>query len=87
MLETTTAELARDFGSYLAKVEQGESVLIREGGRKVARLVPETEFLGGEQFAKLFERYKPDALDKAAADEIEKNIIQINQEAESDLAH
>ena len=87
MIETSATELVRDFASYLAKVESGQSVLIRKHGRTVARLVPGSDFMDAEGFAKVFANYKPDALDKAAADEIEKNIARINQEAERDLAH
>lgn len=40
MEEMTVTEVARNFAAVIAKVEAGEEVVIRKGGREVARLVP-----------------------------------------------
>jgi antitoxin (DNA-binding transcriptional repressor) of toxin-antitoxin stability system len=87
MIEATTMELEHDLQGYLAKVEEGESVVILREGRAVARLLPGLGFMEGKEFAKLFADYQPDELDKAAAEEIEKHIAEMNMEAERDLDH
>jgi prevent-host-death family protein len=43
MGEMTVTEVARNFAAVIAKVEAGEEVVIRKGGREVARLVPPKE--------------------------------------------
>jgi hypothetical protein len=52
-----------------------------------AKIVRDVDFMDGKEFAKIFKNYKATELDKAAADEIEKNIKRIRREAERDLDH
>jgi prevent-host-death family protein len=78
--------IVRQFGRYLSMVEAGQSIRITKHGRPVARLVPDRSFMSGKEFAQLFAGYKPDALDKAAANEIAKNIAQLDAEADDALA-
>jgi hypothetical protein len=53
----------------------------------VARLVPDRDFMSGKEAAEVFRGYKADALDKAAAEEIARNIRQSDSETDDALAH
>ena len=54
MIESTAANMARHFTEFLAKVERGETIRIRDRGRMVARMVPDCDFMPGQQAAELF---------------------------------
>ena len=79
--------IVRQFGQYLSMVEAGQSIRITKRGRPVARLVPDRAFMSGEEAARLFRGYRPDALDSAAAAEIAQHIAQLDADAENALAH
>lgn len=87
MIEATATALARDFSSYLGKVEHGETVVVRKHGRPVARLVPDSMFMSGRKAADLFRTYKAGKLDRQAADAIEHQIRKLDQESVDALAH
>ena len=87
MKTAESTQVVRSFHKYLSLVEHGESVRIRKHGRAVARLVPDRDFMSGKAAADLFRTYKPDKLDRAAADAIEENIAQLDREADDALAH
>ena len=79
--------VVRKFGQYLDMVEAGQSIRISRRGRPVARLVPERDFMSGKEAAELFRGYRADARDKAAAEEIARNIRQLDAETDDALAH
>jgi antitoxin (DNA-binding transcriptional repressor) of toxin-antitoxin stability system len=84
MIESTAANMARHFTEYLAKVERGETIRIRDQGRMVARMVPDCDFMPGPQAAELFRGHRAD--DEAAsaiADELRK----LHLESEDALDH
>jgi antitoxin (DNA-binding transcriptional repressor) of toxin-antitoxin stability system len=61
MIESTAANMAEHFTEFLAKVERGETIRIRDQGRMVARMVPDCDFMPGPQAAELFRGHRPDA--------------------------
>ncbi len=73
------------FHRFLSMVEHGESVRIRKRGRAVARLVPDCDFMSGEDFARVFDSYKATDLDKAAADEIEQHLNALKRRSREKL--
>ncbi|MHC1762748.1 MAG: type II toxin-antitoxin system Phd/YefM family antitoxin [Verrucomicrobiia bacterium] len=79
--------VVRQFGRYLGMIEAGQSIRITKHGRPVARLVPDPGFMSGKEFAQVFASYRADAVDKATAKEIAKNIAQLNAEVDDALAH
>ncbi len=83
--DSTTVE--QQFEHFLNLVKTGQTIRITKLGRPVARLVPELEFMSGKEFAKLFAGYQADALDKATADEVARNIAQFDAEVDDALAH
>ncbi len=82
MIETTATDLARRLHEFLAKVEHGETVIIRKHGRTVARMVPDTGFMTGKEAVALFRSYRATQLDKQAADAIEANIRAMDAQTE-----
>jgi antitoxin (DNA-binding transcriptional repressor) of toxin-antitoxin stability system len=60
MIEATAENMAEHFAEFLAKVEQGETILIRDQGTIVARMVPDCDFMPGRQAAELFRGHRPD---------------------------
>jgi antitoxin (DNA-binding transcriptional repressor) of toxin-antitoxin stability system len=79
--------ILRKFGRCLSMIEAGQSIRITKHGRSVARLVPDPGFMSGKEFAQLFSDYSADAVDKAAAKQIAKNIAQLDAEVDDALAH
>ena len=61
MIESTAANMAQHFSEFLAKVEHGEIIRIRKQGRTVARMVPDCDFMPGQQAADLFRGHRADA--------------------------
>ena len=61
MIESTAANMAENFTEFLAKVERGETIRIRDHGRMVARMVPDCDFMPGRQAAALFREHRGDA--------------------------
>jgi antitoxin (DNA-binding transcriptional repressor) of toxin-antitoxin stability system len=61
MIESTAANMAQNFTEFLAKVERGETIRIRDQGRMVARMVPDCDFMPGQQAAELFRGHRADA--------------------------
>jgi hypothetical protein len=74
MTTVSATEGANSFHRLLELVERGETVRITKHGRIRAKIVRDVDFMDGKEFAKIFKNYKATELDKAAADEIEKNI-------------
>jgi len=72
MIESTGACTARHFTEFLAKVDQGEAIRIRDGGRMVARFIPDYDFKPG---AALFRDQRTSS---EAADAIAHELKQIN---------
>jgi len=64
-------------------IEAGQSVRITKHGRPVARLVPDHGFMSGKEFAKLFSGYSADAVDKAGAKQIAKNIAKLDADVDN----
>ena len=87
MKTADSTAVVRQFGQYLTLVEAGQSIRITKHGRPVARLVPDRGFMSGKEAAALFRTYRPDKLDRAAADAIADQIAQLDREAEDALAH
>jgi antitoxin (DNA-binding transcriptional repressor) of toxin-antitoxin stability system len=84
MIESTAADMARHFTDFLAKVECGEIIRIRDKGRMVARIVPDCDFMPGKKAAALFRGHRADAeAGKAIAGELRK----LDQESEDALDH
>jgi antitoxin (DNA-binding transcriptional repressor) of toxin-antitoxin stability system len=69
MIESTAANVAEHFPEFLAKVKHGETIRIRDQGRMVARMVPDCDFMPGQQAAELFSGHRADfeAADAIAA--------------------
>lgn len=84
MIESTAANMARHFTEYLAKVERGESIRIRDRGRMVARMVPDCDFMPGPQAAELFRGHRADA---DAANAIAGELGKLDLESENALDH
>lgn len=76
--------MARKFSEYLAKVEHGRSIQVLKHGRAVARLVPDCDFMHGQQAAELFRGHSGDP---AAADAVAREIVRLREEAAGALAH
>jgi hypothetical protein len=74
MIAVSATEGANSFHRLLELVERGETVRITKHGRVRAKIVRDVDFMDGKEFARIFKNYKVTDLDKAAADEIEKNI-------------
>ena len=53
--------MTQHFSEFLAKVEHGEIIRIRKQGRTVARMVPDCDFMPGQQAADLFRGHRADA--------------------------
>lgn len=87
MIDVSTTEAINEFHRLLQKVEHGETVRIRKHGRASARLVPDCDFMTGAAAARLFADYKPSAVDKAAADDIEEAVRRLDAETHHALAH
>jgi prevent-host-death family protein len=87
MIAVTATEGANSFHRLLELVERGETVRITKHGRVRAKIVRDVDSMSGREFAKIFKNYQNTQLDKAAADEIEKNIKMIERQAERDLDH
>ena len=84
MIESTAANLAQHFTEFLAKVERGETIRIRDQGRMVARMVPDCDFIPGQQAAKLFNDHRADA---EAANAIASELRKLDLESENALDH
>ena len=84
MIESTAANMAQHFSEFLAKVERGETIRIRDNGRMVARMVPDCDFMTGPQAAGLFRGHRADA---ESADAIAGELRKLGLEAENDLDH
>jgi len=61
MIESSAANMAQHFTEFLARVERGETIRIRDQGRMVARMVPDCDFMPGPQAAELFMGHRADA--------------------------
>jgi len=61
MIESTAANMARHFNEFLAKVERGETIRIRDRGPMIARMAPDCDFVPGKQAAELFRGHHADA--------------------------
>ncbi len=84
MIESTAANMAQHFTEFLAKVERGETIRIRDQGRMVARMVPDCDFMPGQQAASLFRGHRADS---EAANAIANELRKLDQESENALDH
>jgi antitoxin (DNA-binding transcriptional repressor) of toxin-antitoxin stability system len=84
MIESTAANMARNFTEYLDKVMQGETIRIRSEGRTLARLIPDCDFMPGAEAAELFRDHRADL---QTADAIASELKKIEHESENALAH
>jgi antitoxin (DNA-binding transcriptional repressor) of toxin-antitoxin stability system len=84
MIESTASNMAQHFTEFLAKVERGETIRIRDHGRLVARMVPDCDFMAGHQAAEVFKGHRADA---EAANAIAGELRKIDLESESALDH
>ena len=84
MIESTAANMAQNFTEFLAKVERGETIRIRDRGRMVARMVPDCDFMSGQQAAELFRGHRADA---EAANAIAGELRKLHLESENGLDH
>jgi antitoxin (DNA-binding transcriptional repressor) of toxin-antitoxin stability system len=84
MIESTAANMALHFTELLAKVERGETIRIRDQGRMVARMVPDCDFMPGQQAAELFRGHRADA---EAANAIASELRKLDLESENALDH
>ena len=82
MIESTAANMARHFTEFLGKVERGETIRIRDQGRMVARMVPDCDFMPGQQAAELFRGHRADA---EAANALAGEISKLDLESENAL--
>ena len=82
MIESTAANMAQHFADFLAKVERGETIRIRDQGRMVARMVPDCDFMPGQQAAELFRGHQADA---DAANAIAGELRKLDLESENAL--
>ena len=87
MIEVSVTDAVNGFHRFLGKVERGETVRIRKHGRAFARIVPDSDFMSGADFSKIFADYKADALDQAAASASAANVKKLDEEFEHELAH
>jgi hypothetical protein len=81
MISVTATDAANSFHRLLELAERGETVRITKHGRVRAKIVRDVDFMSGKDFIKIFKNYKATALDKAAADEIGKNIRKMKKQA------
>ncbi len=84
MIESTAANMARNFTEFLDKVAHGETIRIRSEGRTLARMIPDCDFMPGPQAAQLFRDHHADA---KTADAIATELKRIDREAENALDH
>ena len=84
MIESTAANMAQHFTEFLAKVQGGETIRIRDQGRMVARMVPDCDFMPGQQAAELFRGHRADA---EAANAIASELRKLHLESENGLDH
>ena len=84
MIESTAASMAQHFSEFLAKVEKGETIRIRNQGRMVARMVPDCDFMPGTEAAELFKGHCADA---PAANAIAHELRKLDRESEDALNH
>ncbi len=84
MIESTAANMAEHFTEFLAKVERGETIRIRDQGRMVARMVPDCEFMPGKVAAELFRGHRADP---EAANAIAGELRKLDLESENALDH
>jgi antitoxin (DNA-binding transcriptional repressor) of toxin-antitoxin stability system len=84
MIESTAANMAKNFTEFLAKVERGEIIRIRDQGRMVARMVPDCDFMPGRQAAELFRGHQPDV---ETANAIASELKKLELESENALDH
>jgi antitoxin (DNA-binding transcriptional repressor) of toxin-antitoxin stability system len=84
MIESTAANMAQHFTEFLAKVQGGETIRIRDQGRMVARMVPDCDFMPGKEAAELFSGHQADA---EAANAIASELRMLDQESENALDH
>ena len=84
MIELTATNLAQHFTEFLAKVERGETIRIRDHGRRVARMVPDCDFMPGPQAAELFRGHRADG---EAANAIAAELRKLDLESENVLDH
>ncbi len=84
MIESTAANMARNFAEFLAKVEAGETIRITDQGRLVARMTPDCDFMPGTQAAELFRGHRADA---EAADAITNQLRSLELESDHALDH
>jgi antitoxin (DNA-binding transcriptional repressor) of toxin-antitoxin stability system len=84
MIETTAANMAKNFNEFLAKVEGGEIIRISDQGRTVARLSPEFDFMSGQKAAELFRGHKADG---EAANAIANELRELDLSSEDALDH
>ena len=82
MIESTAANMAQHFADFLAKVERGETIRIRDQGRMVARMVPDCDFMPGKEAAALFRGHRADA---QAAHAIATALRKLDLESENAL--
>jgi prevent-host-death family protein len=87
VITVTSTEGVNSFHQLLERVAQGESVRILKHGRVRARLVPDCDFMGSRDMARLFAGYQADDLDRAAAEAVAVNLQALDQEADETLAH
>ncbi len=76
--------MAQHFTEFLAQVERGETIRIRDNGRMVARMVPDCDFMPGPQAAKLFSGQRADV---EAAEAIAGELRKLVLESENALDH
>lgn len=84
MIESTAADVAQHFTEFLAKVEHGETIRIRDQGRTVARMALDCDFMPGQQAAELFRHHRPDA---EVANAIAGQLQMLDLESENALDH
>ena len=84
MIESTAANMARHFTEFLAKVERGETIRIRDQGRMVARMVPDCDFMPGKEAAQFFQGHRADA---EAANAIAGELSKLDLESDHALDH
>jgi antitoxin (DNA-binding transcriptional repressor) of toxin-antitoxin stability system len=82
MIESTAANMARNFTEFLAKVQRGETIRICDQGRMVARMVPDCDFMRGQQAAELFREHRADA---EAANAIAGELRKLDLESDNAL--
>lgn len=87
MIEVSTTQTLNEFHQLLKLVDRGESIRITNHGKARARIVRDFGFMSGAEFSQVFDGWKSSEMDRAAADEIEKNIVALDKEGQDALAH